>query len=1530
MYSDSGARSEDAALTLASLRDYIWLRAQQTARLPPEEPEGGPASSRSAPFPSGHGHMRPPEGAAPVADEPEPYGSAAGADGESAERIQPPSPVGAEPPPVAGDLSAEAVPPAGLPAPESKESLAWSAALPRNRPRQALRTALRPLGMRCPDPRRRVIDVAATVHQAADARARLGRLPHGGWPPVEPIMRSEQRRSLRLTLVIDGSYTMRAHRGHVDDLVAQIRTDAGARGVRVLYAAVEGCETEGLRLQHEDRRPGPAPRELFAGDGHDVALVLTDGCAKEWDGAVLPGWLYHWAHDAAVAIWHVLPRQIWDRTAIPPQLLTLRAPEPPVPGTVVPNHRYNRVERGPSAPDRAVVPGEFEAPAAEAAGAVWIPVLSADPTQLWRWTRFLAREDFQGGLLADALAVRTVGDPVGAVGPNPSGAPALSGPSRAEPEENDPQARVQRFLSYSSPEAVDLAARLAAVPLAAPLIEAVQDDMAPPPSSAAMTEVLAGGLLYRTGDDTGDVGTPELEFHVGVRERLIAAAGDSRVTDRVLNTVAERFGDQVPVLADLRSALRTGTGAVPLRTLSTTGRRFTDALLPALELLPDRKHRAVAAAWRRTSSAGASGEGGGDEAENSSGESSQALRFTNALEGGTTRPVDSDAPSTAQSTFTEAPMQTNLHRPPVSESPMGGPPDPPAPAAPAETAPRRRPRGRAVIGGLPGQNMHFTGRSRELERMSAELDEFPGMPLVLNGIAGVGKSELAAHFAYTHFDKYDVIWWVPAHTSTEVESSLVRLGHALGVPEPSGRLREQAETVLAALPSGTLVENWLLVYDSAGDPEDLMPMLPTGRMGHVLVTSTSGRWAHRGSARTLEILEFQREESVELLLRRGPETLTREEASRLAEKLGDFPLALPQVAAYLTDTLTPPMDYLEMFDRRAAALLSSAAPVDNYRYPLVVALNLSVDRLGSSIGQGEGEVSSRTSQEQGAALRLLQLCSFLAPAPIPRAYLLRGSDIGGPAELEHLLGDPLLLNSAMARTRDYSLLKFDTKNKTLQMHLVVQVAVQASMTDEERALMRDCALRLLSRNQPMSPERSSNWDAYRTLLTHVIHTEAWRSENPQVRDLVLNMVQFLRYCSNYEGGRIMAEHALENWRNDEYRSLLVRLHRTELLLLLDRLDEAHREAAALVERFGALLGEAHEDTLGATWMLAASLHLRGELVESHRLFEEVLEQRTAALDDDDPLIFHAAHSLASSFQAQGRYSEALEIDRRNLYRRRVALGEDDRETLRSQASTAVNLLALGDLEEAASLLEDAYARWTDTVGQSNVNTLDTRILLSVALRRMGRYSDALAHSEEAVELYSQHYSDSFSFAIKSLIVHGENLSLVGRPGEAVPIQQAAHQRILNSTSIDRARLGYAKLGLALALRHTERQVEAHELDAEALRLLTTTLGEEHPGVLACRINIGNDLFNRGQIRSARESDSEAARMCDRLLGDRHPYTLAAHRNLALTQQALGEMNADGLVAEAADRYRRRFPLGHPLIDSLREAARAECDPFPAL
>jgi hypothetical protein len=257
-----------------------------------------------------------------------------------------------------------------------------------------------------------------------------------------------------------------------------------------------------------------------------------------------------------------------------------------------------------------------------------------------------------------------------------------------------------------------------------------------------------------------------------------------------------------------------------------------------------------------------------------------------------------------------------------------------------------------VWGNVPQQNKNFTGREDILERLRDRLTNSSSvtvLPHALQGMGGVGKTQVAIEYAYRYAADYELVWWIPADQPPLVRASLAALAPQVDVPPATASGIEAAATaVLEALRLGKPFSRWLLIFDNADQPEDLSDIIPQGP-GHVLITSRNHRWESR--ADTVQVDVFTPEESIAFLERRIRGEFDRKSASILAAELGYLPLALEQAGALQAETGMSMDEYLGLLKDHAVNIMAEGKSLD-YPLSMTAAWKLSVSYARALPGRG--------------------------------------------------------------------------------------------------------------------------------------------------------------------------------------------------------------------------------------------------------------------------------------------------------------------------------------------------------------------------------------------------------------------------------------------------------------------------------------------------------------------------------------------------------------------------------------------------
>ncbi|MEV6303476.1 FxSxx-COOH system tetratricopeptide repeat protein [Actinoplanes sp. NPDC051861] len=823
---------------------------------------------------------------------------------------------------------------------------------------------------------------------------------------------------------------------------------------------------------------------------------------------------------------------------------------------------------------------------------------------------------------------------------------------------------------------------------------------------------------------------------------------------------------------------------------------------------------------------------------------------------------------------------------------------------------------RSVIrGDIPVRNPYFVGRHRSLDEVRSELSsqgKVVILPQALHSLGGVGKTQLAAEYVHRFADNYDLIWWLPAGDPLMVLDSLSRLAERLGISGSEDR-RQTAGMVLDNLATSEL--RWLLVFDNADDPQAVAQLLPSGR-GHVIVTSRNPEW--HAIAPVVELDVFDRRESVELICRRHPR-ITEGDAARLAEALGDLPLALEQAVSWQAVTGMPVEEYLELLGYHVRELMSEGRPT---AYP-------------STIAATTGLVFERLRMDMPAAAFLLDLFAFLGDAPISVRLLRLGRSAIVDGPLDRVLRDPMALSRTIRDLRSFGLARIDSDQRIQVPRLVRMFTRDALLPDAVERTRRDVQ-NLLAAANPGYPEDPATWATHAEIAPHVIPADLLTADSEQAGMLVLDQLRYLLAVGDYEGGRRLGELAAETWRSGTAsnrgpageHTLLASRHLADALRSLGYREHARALGAEVLEqlRDSPEFGPEHEYTLSAMLGRAADLRLAGDYPGAHELDRRSVEQYREVFGPQDVATLSAMRSLAEDLRLLGDPAAALRVDQELMELWRAVVDENDPRRLSGNTAIARDLYDLGRYQDAVNLQFPTLHSMRERLSIGHIQVLLAARTLAVAMRKAGRYAEALDQSRSNRGDLGARFGPDHEYTLAAEMSHANTLLVAGEMRAAQTLASEVVNRYRDGFGADHPLTLAAMVNSATTLRQVGDVNAARSLDEHAHRMLIDVLGEKHPNTLCAANNVANDLALSSESDVARELSDRTFQASREVRGEDHPYTQLCAVNLSLDLMATGdESKGEILLRQAAEALGRRLGPDHPVtLDAVR-GRRAECD-----
>src|SRR5579872_3660375 len=602
------------------------------------------------------------------------------------------------------------------------------------------------------------------------------------------------------------------------------------------------------------------------------------------------------------------------------------------------------------------------------------------------------------------------------------------------------------------------------------------------------------------------------------------------------------------------------------------------------------------------------------------------------------------------------------------------------------------------------RNLYFTGREAAMtylrETLTTRKTGAAVQICAINGLGGIGKTQIAVEYAYQHADDYEAILWARADSYQSLTADFVTFAQVglLNLPEKADT--DQAQVVEAVKRWLQQHKAWLLILDNADDLETVYDFMPTRGEGYILITTRS--LATGPGMKSFEVEKMSREEGALLLLRRAKiiaedasleaaSESDRVDAEAICHMLDGLPLALDQAAAYIEENQSDLIAYQQLYRTHGTSLLKRRGAFSKRDYPQSVATtwSLSFEQLALI--------------DDATATDLLRLCAFLHPEAIPEAMIVAGTGDQSTG-LQHFSNDLLLLDNAIGTLRRYSLLSRNPETKMLTIHRLVQTVLKDAMDKDTHHAWAERSVRVVSKAFPQV--EFATWPTCQEYLPHALNSaaliEQWDMQFPEAAQLLDRAGNYLLDHAQFAQAEILYSRALrirEDVQGLEHRDTIRSLYSLAMVYAAqgkyDQAEPLFQQALAFYERIARLSDPEAGKILTSLATLyddqghneqSRSLHLQAVAVyealaepnivdmsecltnlalhyfdlaqyeQAEPLYVRALAMQERSLGSLHPSLAHTLHNLASLYNTLGKYEQAEPLYMRALAIREQALG----------------------------------------------------------------------------------------------------------------------------------------------------------------------------------------------------------------------------------------------------------------------------------
>ncbi|MCJ1348933.1 hypothetical protein MMC31_007166, partial [Peltigera leucophlebia] len=385
----------------------------------------------------------------------------------------------------------------------------------------------------------------------------------------------------------------------------------------------------------------------------------------------------------------------------------------------------------------------------------------------------------------------------------------------------------------------------------------------------------------------------------------------------------------------------------------------------------------------------------------------------------------------------------------------------------------------------------FIGRKEELIRIKKA---FQGggskrKVVLLHGLGGIGKTQLAVASMKEHRDNYSAIFWLNGKNEDLLRRSFAKMAKRLYTEYPSSALlrraidEKDANQVVAAIKQWLSIRGnsqWILVFDNVDNPKlpgisdpqayEISSYFPEAHHGSILITTRSSNLKIGEVVSVKKLLDIQ--ECIAILAstsgREGLDQAPDPCAIDLVKQLDGLPLALATAGAYLSQVSISLKNYLYYYRSSWLRLQQTTPDLLSYEdRALYTTWDLSFQHI---------------QRQNKSAEKLLQLWAYFDNQDLWFELLAAGKE-DGPEWFSTITSDELCFIEVTRLLCDHALIEPVNSSGGYSMHTCVHAWAVHVLNAEKEIPMARLALKCVGLSVP-TKDIPQYWAIEQRLFPH--------------------------------------------------------------------------------------------------------------------------------------------------------------------------------------------------------------------------------------------------------------------------------------------------------------------------------------------------------------------------------------------------------------------------------------------------------------